>query len=98
MQINKSFDVTWLFFGIVLLAGFTLPDKSKYAVINTIDIKANKETKALYANLKELAKTNILFGHQDALAYGVNWKEWHKARTDVKDVCGKHLTTMAGCI
>jgi len=32
------------------------------------------ETQNLYNNLKELAKTNILFGHQDAVAYGIGWK------------------------
>lgn len=37
-----------------------------------------------------MAKTHVLFGQQDALAYGVMWKDWHKRRTDVSDVCGKY--------
>ncbi|MEM6380058.1 MAG: glycosyl hydrolase, partial [Bacteroidota bacterium] len=79
-----------LFSSIFLILSFTYTANSKYAKIKTVDAKATKQTKALYANLKRLAKTNILFGHQDALAYGVEWKEWHKSRSDVKDVCGKH--------
>ena len=55
----------------------------------TVDPQANRETKALYANLKRLAEDRILFGHQDAVAYGVKWRQWHKWRSDVDDVCGK---------
>lgn len=55
-----------------------------------VDPKANRQTQALYENLKKIASEHILFGHQDDLAYGVNWKEWHKKRSDVKDVCGNY--------
>ena len=58
--------------------------------ISLVDQDATRKTKALYAQLKNISKTNILFGHQDALAYGVHWKNWHKRRSDVHDVCGKH--------
>lgn len=54
-----------------------------------IDPDATEKTKALYANLKRIAPEAILFGHQDALAYGVNW--WREAdRSDVKDVTGAY--------
>lgn len=53
------------------------------------DFSSLPATKALYDNLKRLAGRKILFGHQDALAYGVTWKDWHAYRTDVNDVCGK---------
>ncbi len=46
---------------------------------------ASKETVALYKNLNELSKKHILFGHQDDLAYGVNWKYQDK-RSDIKDI------------
>lgn len=62
----------------------------KYQQIETVDSKATKQTKALFANLKELAKNHILFGQEDALAYGVKWRDWHKMRSDIKDVCGQH--------
>ena len=53
------------------------------------DTKATRKTKILYKNLQHLAATKVLFGHQDALAYGVNWK-YEKGRSDVKDITGEH--------
>lgn len=55
-----------------------------------VDKEATFETRALFYNLKNLSKTHIMFGHQDAMAYGVEWRDYHKCRTDVHDVCGKH--------
>jgi mannan endo-1,4-beta-mannosidase len=54
-----------------------------------VDKGATKQTKALYANLKAISGKGVLFGHQDALAYGIGWKE-EKGRSDVKDVCGSY--------
>ncbi|GAB2823734.1 glycoside hydrolase family 26 protein [Ferruginibacter profundus] len=53
------------------------------------DKDASKATKALYTNLKDLAAKGYLFGHQDDLAYGVNWR-YEKDRSDVKEVCGDY--------
>ncbi|MCO6498017.1 MAG: beta-mannosidase [Chitinophagaceae bacterium] len=50
-----------------------------------IDEQATKETKALYKNLRELSGKKIMFGHQDDLAYGVNWK-YESDRSDIKEV------------
>jgi len=61
----------------------------KQQPLQLVDSKATKQTRALFVNLQKLAKTNILFGHEDALAYGVHWKD-EKGRSDVKDVCGSH--------
>ncbi|TXF88413.1 beta-mannosidase [Neolewinella aurantiaca] len=55
-----------------------------------IDHNATPATRALYDFLLRNAKGPTLFGHQDALAYGVNWKDFHEFRTDVHDVSGKH--------
>lgn len=49
------------------------------------DPKATKETVSLYKNLHQLSKKHILFGHQDDLAYGVNWK-YVTGKSDIKDV------------
>lgn len=49
------------------------------------DPKATKATVALYQNLHKLSKKHILFGHQDDLAYGVNWK-YVAGKSDLKDV------------
>ena len=54
-----------------------------------IDVKATKETKALYKNLKELAEEHILFGHQHATEYGHGWYG-EANRSDVKSVTGSH--------
>jgi hypothetical protein len=53
------------------------------------DSLATTETKALYNNLKELARTKVLFGHQDDLAYGVQWWE-EPGRSDVKETSGSY--------
>lgn len=50
---------------------------------------ATPETQALYANMKRLAKTHIMFGHQAANQYGHSWKDI-PGKTDVNDVCGSH--------
>jgi mannan endo-1,4-beta-mannosidase len=70
--------------------GLLIMIQAKGQTVDLVDPNATTETRALYANLKALSGQKILFGHQDALAYGVEWKDWHKRRSDVKDVCGKH--------
>ena len=52
------------------------------------DKKATKETVSLYHNLKRIAQKSYLFGHQDATAYGIGWKEIEN-KSDVKDVTGE---------
>ncbi len=48
-----------------------------------------EETKALYFNLKEIAKTKVLFGHQDDVAYGIGW--WGgNFNSDVEKVSGDY--------
>jgi hypothetical protein len=53
------------------------------------DKKATKETVNLYRNLKKLTRKGFMFGHQDDLAYGVNWK-YQDGRSDIKDVTGDY--------
>ncbi len=53
------------------------------------DNKATPETIALYNNLHALLKKGVIFGHQDDLAYGVNW-QYEPGRSDVKDVTGEY--------
>ena len=53
------------------------------------DKKATKETINLYHNLKKLAEKGFMFGHQDDLAYGVEWK-YQDGRSDIKDVTGDY--------
>lgn len=54
-----------------------------------IDKAATKPTRALLANLHQIAKKGFMFGHQDDLAYGVHWKG-EKNRSDVKETAGTY--------
>ncbi|CAN5547459.1 glycosyl hydrolase [soil metagenome] len=53
------------------------------------DKHATKETVHLYHNLKSLMQRGVMFGHQDDLAYGYEWK-YEKGRSDIKDVTGDY--------
>ncbi|MBX2877975.1 MAG: glycoside hydrolase family 26 protein [Saprospiraceae bacterium] len=84
-----------LWWGVALLLVTTLAaalpkEKAASSDQGPIDNQATKATKALYYNLLNLSGKQVLFGQEDALAYGVEWKNWHKSRSDIKDVCGKH--------
>ncbi|WP_159800093.1 glycoside hydrolase family 26 protein [Flavobacterium sp. MK4S-17] len=54
-----------------------------------IDKQATEETKKLYANLFNIKDKGFMFGHQDDLAYGVEWK-YEEGRSDIKDVTGDY--------
>ncbi len=54
-----------------------------------IDGQATPATQALYRNLAQLAQHSVLFGHQDTLAYGVQWVD-EPGRSDVHSVTGAY--------
>lgn len=86
-----SFLLTWLPHLIQARGGgFPAKEPTRFAEIKTVDPNATRETKALFANLKSMNRETVLFGHQDALAYGVEWDDWHRRKSDVHDVCGKY--------
>ena len=61
--------------------------------LGLVDERATLETRALYANLQHMTGEQVLFGHQHALAYGVNWDgegNEQLGRSDVKSVTGSH--------
>lgn len=53
------------------------------------DKEATGETVGLYRSLKKLFSEGVMIGHQDDMAYGVNWK-YEKGRSDIKDVTGDY--------
>lgn len=59
------------------------------AEVDLVDPDATPEARNLFANLQRLAPRYVLFGHQDALAYGVGW-EREEGRSDVHDVTGSY--------
>jgi len=63
-----------------------LPEKKHHSLS---DKNATSETENLYQNLILLQEKGFLFGHQDDLAYGVNWR-YEEGRSDIKDVTGDY--------
>jgi mannan endo-1,4-beta-mannosidase len=57
--------------------------------IQLTDKQATKETVNLFRNMQALREKGFMFGHQDDLAYGVEWK-YEKGRSDVKEVAGDY--------
>ncbi len=53
------------------------------------DKNATAETKALYANLWEIAQDGFIFGHHDDLWYGRYWYN-EPGKSDTKAVCGDY--------
>lgn len=49
------------------------------------DPQATANAQTFYKNLSQLSRQYTLFGHQDDLAYGVNWK-YVEGKSDIKDV------------
>lgn len=73
----------------VLLAALLAGGKITAQEITPCDKRATTQTIALCNNLKKLASKGYMFGHQDDLAYGVNWR-YETGRSDVKEVAGDY--------
>jgi len=54
-----------------------------------IDPHATPETRALFYNLRDIARRHVLFGHQDDLAYGYDWVA-QPGRSDVRESSGSY--------
>jgi len=76
------------FLASLIICQFSFSQLSKTREM-LIDKEATDETVALFYNLKKIAANHILFGHQDATAYGHSWRE-DRDRSDVKDITGSH--------
>ena len=59
------------------------------ATLNIVDKNATAETKALYANLWDIAAKGYMFGHHDDLWYGRYWYN-ESGKSDTKAVCGDY--------
>lgn len=58
---------------------------------NLADKMGSKQTEYLYNRIKVIAKVGYAFGHQDARAYGMGWKnDGSIKRSDVHDVTGEY--------
>ena len=85
MKLHKIIPTSLLLLSITTI-GF---GQTNNTILSISDKKSTQETVALYKNLTRTSKKAILFGHQDDLAYGVNWK-YESGRSDVKDVTGDY--------
>ncbi len=70
---------------VMLMAKYSCAQNKDFPV----DKNATAETVNLYRNLKNLLDNAVMLGHQDDLAYGVNWK-YEAGRSDIKDVTGDY--------
>jgi len=75
--------------GIKLLCLLLLSHAAAIAQVYLCDKKASAETNHLYNNLKKIPARGFMFGHQDDLAYGVNWK-YVAGNSDIKEVTGDY--------
>ena len=57
--------------------------------LSLVDKKATAQTKALYANLWDIAAKGFMFGHHDDLWYGRYWYN-KPGESDTKSVCGDY--------
>ncbi len=89
MMQRKLFPLLILSLSLGCFWAFQAQTESPAGRWTTVDPKAGRHVKNLYGNLQLLAGRGILFGHQDALAYGVHWKA-EAGRSDVHDVCGAY--------
>jgi len=72
-----------------MLAGCAVSQRTATTGFRLVDPDATRQTRALFANLKTLAPDAVLFGHQDDLAYGVNWQR-EAGRSDVRETVGAY--------
>jgi mannan endo-1,4-beta-mannosidase len=86
---KERIQAAWVSLLISLLILFPSAINAQTYPNKSIDLKATKETAALYQNLRKLAKKHILFGHQHATEYGHGWSG-DLNRSDVKSVTGSH--------
>ena len=68
---------------------FQKSNPNPVASLSLVDKKATAETKALYANLWDIAARGFMFGHHDDLWYGRYWYN-EPGKSDTKAVCGDY--------
>ena len=85
--------ISVLFTGMVFYCSDDVTSSNDNKTNRTNDLLADSlattETVNLYRNLKDGISNGVLFGQQDAVAYGIGW--WAESgRSDIKSVCGDY--------
>ncbi len=84
------------FFAKIVLLLLIFQSCKSYTSINKkdialVDTRASRKTKLLFNRIKEIPKQGYAFGHQDATAYGIGWKNNGKQyQSDVHNVTGDY--------
>ncbi len=71
------------FFPLTTISTLCYAQANGYELINK---NATEKTNTLYQNLSNIKTMGVMFGHQDDLALGVNWK-FEDGRSDIMEVC-----------
>jgi mannan endo-1,4-beta-mannosidase len=79
MKKNIFILITTVFIGVSCSSKNNMTNTN----LSLSDKKATPETVSLYKKLNQLTQKGFLFGHQDDLAYGVNWK-YENGKSDIK--------------
>ena len=74
---------------LLLAAACRTPPRPLPNAAGPIDARATPETRALFTNMRRMAGRQIMFGHQDDLAYGFGWTA-EPGRSDVKESAGAY--------
>ncbi len=75
----KNLIVIFMLLNLTVVAAKPIPS----------DPKATSEAVMLYQKMLKFQHKGLMFGHQDAFAYGTSWYA-EDGRSDVNDVCGDH--------
>ncbi|NGY36847.1 beta-mannosidase [Flavobacterium sp. XN-5] len=78
-----------LLIGLIVATFYQAEAQKTNTKSSLLDKKATRKTTILYKNLQKNINKGILFGHQDDLAYGVNWR-YEAGRSDVKEITGDY--------
>lgn len=88
-QINKILCLL-VIMGLFACKSNTSNNTSNEFLKNGLSDKlATVEAVMLYHNMGNLAKSKIMIGHQDALAYGMGWRD-EEFKSDINEVCGDY--------
>lgn len=74
MRIHNSLFMIAVAIATISCSNNTKNNSEKTVPIYTVDSNATYETKSLLYNLRETSKKGVMFGHDDALVYGIGWE------------------------
>jgi mannan endo-1,4-beta-mannosidase len=83
--LNSVFDTDQSTWNLITSYAKASNNNTSSTTANTADRLATTETKNLFNHLRRLQQKGFMFGHQDATAYGVNWK-YIAGKSDVKEL------------